>query len=65
MLERDILNAICLCVQELPDHKLRKPIKALLKVYDSDLVYQKESLNRMMVILSELEKEEEEYAKEG
>ena len=52
-----IIHGIWLCVTQLPDNKLRQPIRQLIQIYNDDYLAKQRFLDRLDKLLTEIDEE--------
>lgn len=52
-----VIHGIWLCVTQLPDNKLREPIRRLIQIYNDDYYAKQRFLDKLDKLLSEIDKE--------
>ncbi len=52
-----IIHGIWLCVTQLPDNKLREPIRRLIQIYNDDYYAKQRFLDKLDKLLSEIDEE--------
>ena len=52
-----IIHGIWLCVTQLPDHKLRQPIRQLIQIYNDDYLAKQRFLDKLDKLLTEIDEE--------
>ncbi len=52
-----IIHGIWLCVTQLPDNKLREPIRQLIQIYNDDYLAKQRFLDKLDKLLTEIDEE--------
>ena len=51
------MHGIWLCVTQLPDNKLREPIRQLIQIYNDDYLAKQRFLDKLDKLLTEIDEE--------